>query len=37
LAQRAAARLIREVLLREPAAIGSNGHLDGRAKLPASR
>jgi predicted unusual protein kinase regulating ubiquinone biosynthesis (AarF/ABC1/UbiB family) len=37
LAQRAAARLIREVLLREPGAIG-NGHSPDRvAELPASR
>jgi predicted unusual protein kinase regulating ubiquinone biosynthesis (AarF/ABC1/UbiB family) len=42
LAQRAAARLIREVLLREPTAIGSSGHrsdvlADDLAKLPAAR
>jgi predicted unusual protein kinase regulating ubiquinone biosynthesis (AarF/ABC1/UbiB family) len=37
LAQRAAARLIREVLLREPAAIGENGRSPDRVALPASR
>jgi predicted unusual protein kinase regulating ubiquinone biosynthesis (AarF/ABC1/UbiB family) len=37
LAQRAAARLIREVLLREPATISASHSPDGVAKLPASR